>query len=183
VSGDAKDRRIRPSDTSRHTPNASRLSVIAAVARNGVIGRGNRLPWHISEDLKRFKALTMGHHIVMGRRTWESIARPLPGRNMIVVTRDPTYAAPGCVVAHSLAEAVALAGDDPEIFIIGGAELYREALATAQRLYLTEIRAEFEGDARFPDYDRDAWIEVSREPGTDPATPHDFVVYERKAGG
>jgi dihydrofolate reductase len=122
----------------------------------------------------------MGHHIVMGRRTWESIARPLPGRSMIIVTRNPDYTAAGCEVVHSLPAALALAGDDPEVFVIGGAELYREALATAGRLYLTEIRAEFEGDAWFPEFDRDAWMEVSRDPGADPAIPHDFVVYERK---
>jgi dihydrofolate reductase len=150
------------------------------VASNGVIGRDNRLPWRLPEDLKRFRALTMGHHIVMGRRTWESIGRPLPGRTMVIVTRNPDYAAAGCRVAHSLAEAVALAGDDPEVFVIGGAELYREALLGAQRLYLTEIRADFEGDAWFPEFDREAWVEVSREHGNDPATPHDFVVYERR---
>ncbi|HEX9179329.1 MAG TPA: dihydrofolate reductase [Burkholderiales bacterium] len=167
-------------DTGRRAPGASRLSVIAAVARNGVIGRDNTLPWRLPEDLKRFRALTMGHHIVMGRRTWESIGRLLPGRSMIIVTRNPEYTVPGCAVTHSLAEAVALAGDDPEVFVIGGAELYREALATAERLYLTEIRADFEGDAWFPEFDPDAWIEVSRDSGNDPATPHDFVVYERK---
>lgn len=150
------------------------------MARNGVIGRDNALPWRLPEDLKRFRALTMGHHIVMGRRTWESIGRPLPGRSMIVVTRDPSYAAPGCAVAHSLAEAIALAGDDSEIFVIGGAELYREALAIAHRLYITEIQADFAGDAWFPGFDRRTWIEVSREPGSDCAAPHDFVVYQRK---
>ena len=156
-----------------------RVSVIAAVASNGVIGRENRLPWHLSDDLKRFRALTMGHHVVMGRRTWQSIGRLLPGRTMVIVTRNPGYLAPGCRIAHSLEEAVALAGDDPEVFVIGGAELYREALKIAARVYVTEVHAEFEGDARFPDFDRSAWREVSREPGSDPALPHDFVIYDR----
>jgi len=157
-----------------------RFSIIAAVASNGVIGRDNRLPWHLSDDLKRFRALTMGHHVIMGRRTWESIGRLLPGRTMVIVTRNPGYAVPGCLVAHSLQEAVALAGDDHEVFVIGGAELYREALKSAARVYLTEVHAEFEGDARFPEFDRSAWREVSRESGSDPALPHDFVVYERR---
>ncbi len=145
-----------------------------------MIGRDNRLPWHLSDDLKRFRALTMGHHVIMGRRTWESIGRLLPGRTMVVVTRNPGYAVPGCLVAHSLGEAVRMAGNDPEVFVIGGAELYREALKIAARVYLTEVHAEVEGDARFPDFERAAWREVSREAGSDPALPHDFVVYERR---
>ena len=167
-------------DAAKAVVGVARLSIIAAMARNGVIGRGNRLPWHLSDDLKRFRALTMGHHVIMGRRTWESIGRLLPGRTMVIVTRNPAYAVPGCLVAHSLAGAVKLSGNDPEVFVIGGAELYREALGTADRVYLTEIHAEVEGDARLPDFDRSAWRELSREPGSDPALPHDFVAYERR---
>jgi len=158
-----------------------RLSLIVAVARNGVIGKDNRLPWHIPEDLKRFKALTMGHHIIMGRRTWESIGRPLPGRKSVVVTRDGDYSAPGANVVHSFADALdACAGDD-EAFVIGGAEVYREALAHADRVYLTEVLADYPGDVRFPPLGAD-WREMSREkPRRSPAeVGFAFVVYERQ---
>lgn len=147
-----------------------------------MIGRDGRLPWHIPEDLKRFRALTMGHHIVMGRKTWESIGRPLPGRNMVVVTRDEGYAAAGCLVAHSLEEALELAGDDPEVFVIGGAELYGKAFPLADRLYMTEVAAEVEGDTYLPAFDRAQWAETAREPHPstgDPPLAFDFVVYDR----
>src|SRR5436305_10182662 len=118
-----------------------RLSIIAAVAENGVIGRQGKLPWHLSDDLRRFKQLTMGHTIVMGRRTWESIGRALPGRTTVVVTRQPAYQVDidGVQVAHSLAAAIEFAdgSGDEETFIIGGAELYREAVGAAERLYMT----------------------------------------------
>ena len=160
------------------------LSLLVAVARNGVIGRNNDLPWHLPEDLKRFKALTLGYPVVMGRRTYESIiertGRPLPGRDNIVVTRRTGYAAPGCRVAHSLEEALAAASGAKKIFVIGGADIFALALPLANRLDVTEIDAVVEGDVVFPAYDRAEWREVSREAGAGAADlRYDFVVYER----
>ncbi len=139
------------------------LSIIVAVARNRVIGVNNTLPWHLPEDLKRFRALTMGHHIIMGRKTYESLGRLLPGRTTVIVSRSKDYAVPGALVADSLRVALALCEGDPEVFVIGGAQLYREALPVANRLYLTEIDAAFDGDAYFPGYDRSRWRETSSE--------------------
>jgi dihydrofolate reductase len=165
------------------TPRA-RLSLIVAMARNRVIGQQGRLPWHLSADLKRFKTLTMGHHIIMGRNTWESIGRPLPGRVSVVVTRNEAYAAAGATVVHSLGEALALTRDDSEAFVIGGGEMYREALPLADRIYLTELDAQYPGDAFFPPLAAGEWHAVQREhhpqQGEQPAW--DFVVYERSAG-
>jgi dihydrofolate reductase len=151
-----------------------------------VIGRRNELPWRLPEDLRRFKVLTLGRPVVMGRRTFESIlgalGRPLPERLNIVVTRSPDYTVLGCIVAASLAAAYAAAAPAPEVCVIGGAEIYRAALPGALRLHLTEIDAEFEGDARFPDLPTGAWREVSREPHPPSAGfAHGFafVVYER----
>lgn len=159
-----------------------RLTLIAAVARNGVIGVDNTLPWRLPEDLKRFKALTLGHPIVMGRKTWESLGRPLPGRANIVVSRDPDYSAAGATLARSLLsaiEAAAASGTD-EVFVIGGAEIYRLALPLAQRLQLTEIDREFAGDAHFPDFDRQAWLETAREcHHSETGFDYAFVTYER----
>lgn len=163
-------------------PNTPRLCLIVAVARNGVIGRGGTLPWRLASDLQRFRALTMGHHIIMGRRTFESIGRPLPGRKSIVVSRNAQFSAPGCQSASSLDQALALARGDDEVFVIGGAELYREALQRAQRLYVTEVAAEVPGDTYFPPFERDQWREVSREhvaADARNALPSDFVVYDR----
>src|SRR3972149_7478103 len=142
------------------------VTIIAALASNRIIGRGNRMPWHISDDLKRFKALTLGHPVVMGRKTFESIGKPLPGRDNIVVTRSQAFAAPGCRVVHSLAEALAAAQGASEVFVIGGAQIYALALPLADRLQLTEVDAAIDGDAYFPDFDRGAWREGSREPGS-----------------
>lgn len=159
------------------------VTLIAAVAANGVIGARNAMPWHLSADLRHFKAATMGRPVVMGRRTFESIGRALPGRANIVVTRRADYPAPGCVVAGSLEAAFTAAGDAEEVFVIGGGELYREAMPRADRLIVTEIHAEFEGDARFPEIDAAAWREVSRETRTGEAPfRFDFVRYERAAG-
>lgn len=132
-----------------------RLSIIAALAANNVIGRNNTLPWHQGTDLKRLKELTMGHHLIMGRRTWESIGRPLPGRVSVVITRDPDYSANGIIVVHSLEEGirVAEAAGDPEPFIAGGAAVFEQALHRANRMYLTRIHADVEGDTFFPDFD------------------------------
>lgn len=157
-----------------------RLTLIAAVARNGVIGRDNKLPWKLSEDLKRFKALTMGHPMIMGRKTWESLPGKLPGRPHIIVTRNPDYRAEGATVVNSLQAAVSAAGNVDEVFVIGGAELYSQALEVADRLQLTEIAADFKGDAQFPAWNRSQWRETARqshraEAGYDYA----FVTYER----
>jgi dihydrofolate reductase len=139
------------------------VTIIAAIATNGIIGKDNRMPWHLPEDLKHFKALTMGHAMIMGRKTWESLPGRLPGRPHIVVTRNPDYRAEGATVVGSLAAAIEAAGDTDEVFVIGGAELYAQALKIADCLQLTEIDADFEGDTRFPPYDRLAWNEVFRE--------------------
>lgn len=164
------------------TQRRTRLSLIVAMDRNRVIGRDNRLPWHISEDLKRFKTLTMGHPIVMGRKTFESIGRVLPGRTNIVVTRQPGYVAPaGVIVAGSIAHALAAAGDAQEVFVIGGRELYEYALGVAHRLYITEVDGTFEGDTHFPDIGA-GWRELSREQHASPGEGYrgyDFVIYER----
>jgi dihydrofolate reductase len=139
-----------------------RLVAIVAVADNGVIGRDNGLPWRLPDDLKRFKALTLGRPVLMGRRTFESIGRPLPGRQNIVLTRDRAWSAPGVAVAHTLAEARGLAGAVPEIMLIGGAELYRECWHEVERVELTEVHAAVAGDARFLDCDLGAFREVAR---------------------
>lgn len=140
------------------------LALIAARARNGVIGLDNRMPWHLPEDLAYFKRVTLGKPVVMGRKTFESIGRPLPGRLNIVVTRNPDWQAVGVQVAHSLDAALALAAAaaPEEIMLIGGAELYRQALPQADVLYLTEIDAEFAGDAFFPEVDLARW-RIDRE--------------------
>lgn len=160
----------------------SRLTLIAARARNGVIGRNNQMPWKIPGEQAYFKRMTMGHPIVMGRRTWESIGRPLPGRRNIVITRDRAYSAFGADVVGSLDDALSLAGEADEIFVIGGGQLYAEAMPRASRLLLTEIDADFEGDTFMPAPDRTQWRETSREPHP-PAGDRDFgysfVVYER----
>jgi dihydrofolate reductase len=156
------------------------VSLVAAVAANGVIGARNALPWHLPADLKHFKATTMGRPVIMGRRTFEAIGRPLPGRTNVVVTRRADFAAPGCIVVGSLEAAYAAAGPVEEICVIGGGELYREAIAHADRLDLTEIHAEFEGDAHFPPVDRALWRETAREVHEGEAPfRFDFVRYER----
>ena len=156
------------------------IALVAALARNRVIGADNRLPWHLSEDLQRFKALTLGHPVVMGRRTFESIGRPLPGRRNLVVSRDAAFSAGGSEAFGSLSAALAACGAAETVFVIGGAQIYALALPLARRLHLTEIDADFAGDAYFPEFDRGEWIESSRErrhagAGFDFA----FVTYER----
>ena len=140
-----------------------RITLIAAVARNGVIGRAGQLPWRLPGDLKRFKEITWGHPVIMGRRTWESIGRALPGRRNIVVSRRPGFSAPGCDVVGSLDDALAAAGGATEAFIIGGAELYRAALPRAARLHLTRVQADVEGDVRFPEIRAEEWRCIGTE--------------------
>jgi len=130
-----------------------RLSIIAALSSNNVIGRDNDLPWHLSTDLKRLKALTMGHHMIMGRKTYDSIGRPLPGRTFVVITRDPSFAAEGVKIVHSLEDAIQVAAGDDEPFIAGGAQIFEQAIHRADRMYLTRVHAEIEGDTWFPDFD------------------------------
>jgi dihydrofolate reductase len=139
------------------------VALIAAIAKNGVIGIENRLPWKLPDDLRRFRALTTGHAVIMGRRTWESIGQPLRERQNIVVTGRRDFRAAGCETASSLAEAIARVHLPEPAFVIGGEALYRAALPIADRLYLTEIGQDFEGDAHFPAFARDAWREISRE--------------------
>ena len=140
-----------------------RLELVAAVARNGVIGCGNALPWRLPADLAYFKRLTMGHPVLMGRRTWDSIGRPLPGRQNLVLTRDLDFRAPSAVAVNSLAAARAAAGDEPAIMVIGGAELYRASLELASVLHLTEVEADVEGDVEFPGWHRAGWRGEWRE--------------------
>ena len=159
------------------------VSIIAAVADNGVIGWDGGLPWHLPADLKRFKKLTTGHHMVMGRRTWDSIGRrPLPGRPTIVVSRDPAFVAEGARVARSVEEALELAAGADEVFIAGGQAIYREALPVADRVYLTRVHARFEGDTFFPAFDASGWqVVVEERHEADEKNPHahTFLVYER----
>lgn len=159
------------------------LAVIAAVTANGTIGAGGALPWRLSDDLRRFRALTTGHAVVMGRRTWQSLGRPLPDRQNLVVSRDPAFVAPGAEVTASLDEARSLARLPLPVFCIGGAALYALALPHADLLYLTEIDRDFAGDVRFPAFDRARWREVAREPHTAPPPdgfPYAFVTYVRR---
>ena len=168
-----------------------RLSVIVAAAENGVIGSNNALPWHLPDDLRYFKRVTMGKPLVMGRRTFESIGRPLPGRTNIVISRNPHFRADGVRVAASLdaalrlARSVAQADGVDELLVIGGAQIYAEAIPRADRLYLTRVHAAVDGDAFLPPIDWRDWQETGRERHRGSATnPYDysFVVYERRTG-
>ena len=167
-----------------------RLAIIVAAAENGVIGKNNALPWHLPEDLRYFKRVTMGKPIVMGRKTFESIGRPLPGRTNIVISRNPQFLAEGVKVAASLDEALRLAGNVAlidgveELVVIGGTEIYRTAIPRANRLYITEVHATVDGDALLPEINWEHWAEVARESHTAAGpNPYDysFVVYDRVA--
>ncbi len=159
-----------------------RLSAIVAMASNRVIGADNQLPWRLPADLARFKRLTLGHTLLLGRKTYESIGRPLPGRTLVVVTRQKDYAPEGVKVAHSVEEALALARGDSEVFIAGGAELYAQTMDRLDRLYLTLIERDFPGDTRFPEVDLSGWrlIEEERHPAASATDlPYAFLTYER----
>lgn len=159
------------------------ISIIVAMAKNRTIGVNNTLPWRCPEDLKHFKTLTMGHHMIMGRKTFDSIGKPLPGRTTVVVTRNFDLMIEGCVMAHSLNEAIAACAGDEEIFIVGGAELYRQAIGLVDRLYITEIQQDVEGDAHFLEFDKRVWQETSREvrsQETPQPLEYHFVTYRRK---
>ena len=161
-----------------------RLSIIAALSANNVIGRGNALPWRLSGDLKRFKTLTMGHHLLLGRKTFESIGRPLPGRTMIVLTRG-TIATAGVLTATSLDDALALAAHDEEPFIAGGADVYAQSIRRADRMYLTRVHAEIGGDATFPEFDDvNEWRLLDSEhfeADEKNEYPYSFLTYDRVA--
>lgn len=161
-----------------------RISIVAALARNRAIGRDNAMPWRLPEDLRRFKRLTLGHAVIMGRKTFESIGSPLSGRNNIVLTRSRDWAPSGCVVVHTLESALAAIDETQDAFVIGGAQIYALAMPLARRLYMTEIERDFDGDAFFPEFDRSRWREISREQhasGGPEGFDYAFVEYERSA--
>jgi dihydrofolate reductase len=163
----------------------SKVSIVAAVARGGVIGRAGTIPWHIPEDSRRFRDLTMGGAVVMGRRTWDSLPdrfRPLPGRRNVVVTRNPDWSAEGAERVASLPEALAVLAIEPQVFVVGGGELYAEAVPLADELLLTEIDSDIEGDVSFPSFASTAFDEVSREPRVaEDGTRFSFVSYARRS--
>ncbi|MBP6057379.1 MAG: dihydrofolate reductase [Nitrosomonas sp.] len=164
-----------------------RLSILVAMARNRVIGQDNKLPWHLPADLKHFKSLTMGKTIVMGRKTYESIGRPLPGRTNIIITQQRNFEVPGATVIHSIEDALLVCeqanATNGECFIIGGEGLYRQTIAICQRMYVTEIQRDFEGDTIFPKYDPGEWEETQREKyfaDSDNNMEYHFVILDRK---
>lgn len=159
------------------------VSIIVAIAQNGTIGDKNSLLWHIKEDMRFFRTTTSGHPVIMGRKTFESLgSKPLPKRTNIVITRaDREFE--GALTAHSLEEAIRMAGDDPEIFIMGGAQIYREALNVADRMYITHVERDYEGDTSFPEIDYSQWrlVDVVRhERGEEYESPFEFRTYDRK---
>jgi dihydrofolate reductase len=162
------------------------LSLIVIVSSNNVIGRDNKLPWHMPADLKRFKNLTMGHHVLMGRRTFDEIRKPLPGRVNVIITRDPHFAAEGVALSRSIDEAInkAEAAGDLEVFLIGGGEIFNQVMHRADRMYMTRIHADIEGDTYFPDFDDvNEWklIEAEHfEADEKNAYPYSFLTYERR---
>jgi dihydrofolate reductase len=164
-------------------PGRPRVTLIAAVARRGVIGRGNALPWHLPEDLRHFRAVTTGHPVIMGRKTWDSLPprfRPLPGRRNVVVTRQAGWMADGAEAVSSPTAALALLAGVPQAFVIGGAELYAAMLPLANELLLTEIDHDIDGDAFFPPWDREAFVETRRDPHSASASnPFDFAFVSR----
>ncbi|WP_053366875.1 dihydrofolate reductase [Bacillus sp. FJAT-27245] len=160
------------------------ISFIWAMDKNMVIGKDNKLPWHLPEDLKFFKKSTMGHPIAMGRKTYESIGRPLPGRENIIITRNPGFSAEGCTVMNSIDEFLEYSKNkDEEYFVIGGAEIFKEMFPVADKLYITLIHDEFPGDTFFPEFDLDQWVLLFSEKGpTDEKNPYDyeFRIYGRR---
>jgi len=159
------------------------ITIIVAMDRNRLIGAQNKLPWHLPADLRRFKQVTMDHPIVMGRTTHESIGRPLPGRQNIVVSRTPGYSSSGCTIVDSLDAALSAAADSDEVMIIGGATLYQQILPRTQCIYLTRINHEFEGDTWFPQLEPGDWIEIIRDDYPADAAnpyPYSFITMERR---
>lgn len=160
------------------------ISLIVAMDQNRVIGKNNKLPWHLPADLQYFKKVTMGHPIVMGRKTFESIGRVLPGRENVIVTRNQEFKAEGCVVLHDIAQIKMFADNhEKEVFVIGGAEIFKEILPFTDRLYITEIHETFEGDTFFPEIDENEWDEISSNPGNIDEKnrfAHDFIILQKK---
>ena len=159
-----------------------KLSLIVAMATNHTIGINNQMPWHLSADLKKFKKITMGHPIIMGRKTFESIGQPLPGRQNIIISRNSGYKQEGCLVFNNLDSALQSCAEIDEVFVIGGATLYEATLIRADRLYITEIQQAFDGDTWFPDIKKEQWREVAREDIADDSSvnfSYSFIVYER----
>jgi len=158
------------------------ISIIVAASQNGVIGANNRLPWRLPADLKRFKQITLGHPILMGRKTFDSLGKPLPGRTNIVITRNKDLKTCGALTAPSLEDAIRLCRDDEELFLIGGASIYEQALPLADRIYLTLIHQDFEGDTLMFNLDKTTWKEVSRQDfsaNADNSFPFSFILLER----
>ncbi len=161
------------------------ISAIVATARNNVIGKDNDIPWYLPADLKYFKKTTLGHHIIMGRKSFVSIGRPLPKRTNIIITRDPFFVASGCVVVHSLPEAIRVARDngEEEVFIIGGGQIYEQAMPLLNKIYLTEVDTMVDGDVFFPSINQEEWEEVGREnhqPDEKNEYAYTFVILEKK---
>lgn len=159
------------------------VTIIAAVGRNRALGKDNDLIWHLPADLRRFKSLTRGHHVIMGRKTFESLGKPLPKRTNVIVSRNPDYRAEGCIVVNSLEKALEIAQSDPNPFILGGAEIYRQALSFADHMDLTFVHEEFEADAFFPEFDPEEWELMGREDfDKDDENPFDysFVQYKKR---
>lgn len=158
-------------------------TIIAAIAKNNALGKNNELIWHLPADLLRFKKTTTNHHIIMGRNTFESIGKPLPNRTTVIITRNKNYKAEGCIVVHSLENALEIAKEDNSPFIIGGAQIYAEAISLVNQLDITEVHHEFEADAFFPEIDLNIWKEVKRENfKADENNPYDysFVSFQRQ---
>ncbi len=169
-------------DPVRPSPHASRLSIVAAMSKNRVIGANNAIPWHLPGELRMFKAITLGHHIIMGRNTWESIGRLLPGRTTVIVTRQRDFCVPGAIVADSLDKAIAACRNDDEIFVIGGAQIFAAALPHADRIYLPRVDAAIEGDTLMPQFDLAQWRERSSQAfSADGKNPYNFnlTIYDR----
>ena len=174
----SRSRRSRRQSLSERA-TLTNITLIAALGRNFVIGADGTMPWHLPADLKHFKATTMGHPMIMGRKTFDSIGRPLPGRRTIVITRNRNWHHPDVETAHSFADALALAGTSDEVFVVGGGEVYEQAMPFAQRMVLTEVDASPPGDTRFPEWNPNHWREVAR----DERDGFAFVTYERYARG
>lgn len=159
------------------------IHMLVAMAANRVIGKNNAMPWHLPADLKHFKRMTTGHTIIMGRKTFESIGKPLPKRTSVIITSQPHYSSQGCIIAHSLQEALHVAANEEKVFIIGGASVYLQALPYAKALHLTLIHREIEGDTHFPPIDETQWEETGREdhqPDAKNPMPYSFITYRKK---
>lgn len=158
------------------------VSIVVAISENNAIGKNNKLLWHLPNDLKHFKEITTGHTVIMGRKTYESVGKPLPNRRNIILTQQ-SITIPGCEVVNSLDDAIELCVGEPEIFIVGGAEIYRQSMHLTDRIYLTIVHKEFDGDTYFPEIKADEWKEVTKEshqPDNKNLLPYSFITFERR---